>query len=163
MNFRMLHRLGFAGIALALLVVTGVATTPAYAAKAVKVVVGTSDIAPPGTDANFSMIAEVDKYGNVSGTWTDSFGQNGRIQARVTCVWVDGNRAWIKGTVTNEANSFFIGADALTSVVDGGGPGGTGDFISFTALGPPGGIPDCSTEMALPLVAFGGGNVSIKQ
>lgn len=137
-------------------------STAAYAAKEVKVRVGTPDLAGPGGDGNFSLVAQIDAAGNVSGQWQDAFTQNQGFHIDVTCLTVVGNQAWVGGVVTQAANPAFVGIQARTLVVDGGLPGGSGDSISFTFIFPNGGAPDCAAQPAFPLTPFEQGQVSIK-
>jgi len=136
--------------------------TNAYAAKAAKVRVGSPDLAGPGADGNFSLIAQIDQAGNVSGEWQDAFTQNQGFHINVTCLTVVGNQAWVGGVVTQAANPAFVGIQARTLVVDGGLPNGGGDTISFTFIFPNGGAPDCAAQPAFPQTALNQGQVDIK-
>ena len=134
----------------------------AYAAKAAKVHVGSPDILAPGGDGNFSLHAEIDAAGNVSGQWQDAFTQNQGFHINVTCLTVVGNQAWVGGVITQAQNPAFIGIQARTLVVDGGLPNGGGDTVGFTVIFPNGGAPDCSAQTAFQQFPLNQGQVDIK-
>src|SRR5262245_47929746 len=134
----------------------------AYAGVPHKVIVGSPDFVPPGSDGNFSMIAQVDAAGNVSGEWQDAFTQNQGFHINVTCLTVVGNTAWVGGVITQAANPAFIGVQARTKVVDGGLPNGGGDTISFTTIFPNGNAPDCSAQTAFQQFPLNNGQVIVK-
>ncbi len=137
-------------------------STTAYAGKAAKVHVGSPDFLGPGTDGNFSLTAQSDAAGNVSGQWQDAFTLNQGFHINVTCLTVVGNQAWVGGVITQAANPAFIGVQARTSVVDGGLPNGGGDTISFTTIFPNGGAPDCSAQTPFQQFPLNQGQVDIK-
>lgn len=75
--------------------------------------------ASPGCDANFSLLAQVFADGSVSGHWIDRFSQNfggGGAFGTVDCVAIEGNTAWIGGSVT--MGSGVVGARAITIAKD---------------------------------------------
>lgn len=135
--------------------------TNAYAAKAAKVRVGSPDAFGPGTDGSYSLIAQIDEAGNVSGEWQDAFTQNPGFHIHITCLTVVGNQAWIGGVITQATNPAFIGVQARGLVVDGG-PGSAGDSISFTVFYPNGGAPDCAAQTPYQQFPVPQGEVSIK-
>ena len=139
-----------------------VATGPAYAAKEIKVRVGTADAFGPGTDGNFSLIAQIDKNGNVSGEWQDAFTMNPGLHMTVTCLVVVGNTAWVGGIVTQSSNPDFIGRPVETKVVDGGMPNNGGDSISFTFIYPAGSTHTCAAQEAYVEFPAFQGSVDIK-
>ena len=137
-------------------------TADAFAAKAAKVRVGGPDIIGPGGDGNYSLIAQIDEAGNVSGQWQDAFTQNPGFHINVTCLTVVGNQAWVGGVITQAANPAFIGVQARALVTDGGLPNGGGDTISFTFIFPNGNAPDCAAQTPFAQIPLPQGQVSIK-
>ena len=145
-------------VIMASLIVLG--TTTAYAASAVhKVTVGSPDIIGPGGDGNFSLIAQVDAAGNVSGQWQDAFTQNQGFHINVTCLVVVGNQAWVGGIITQARNPAFVGLQARTLVVDNGP---NGDTIGFTNFFPNGNAPDCSAQTPFLQTPLAQGQVIVK-
>lgn len=147
------------------LVLSGMLLLPApnaEAAKAAKVSVGGPDAFGPGTDGNYSMNAQIDAAGNVSGEWQDAFTQNPGFHIKVTCLTVVGNTAWVGGVIDQATNPAFIGVQARARVVDGGLPNGGGDTISFTVIFPNGGAPDCAAQAPFQQFPLFQGNVVIK-
>ena len=64
--------------------------------------VGGPDIIGPGGDKNISMVA-MEKDGVVTGNFTDRFADangGGGIKAKIDCLSVLGNQAWIRGVIT---------------------------------------------------------------
>lgn len=115
----------------------------------------------PGWDKNYSLVANVMSDGSVDGQYTDRFGKasgGGGFHATVTCVTIDGNRAWI--TAVGTSGRFFdVDAKGLyiyTSVVDNGK---TGDQISFSngSFTP----VDCTTKPSLELFDVLNGQVTV--
>ncbi len=105
------------------------------------VTVGSPDIifegSPPGSDANFSLIAIEDAAGNIHGQWIDHFGGFSGLHMTVTCLEVVGNVAWVGGIVTGASPDllFLIGTEAVTQCVDvGQTPNDPPDLLSFTFL-----------------------------
>jgi hypothetical protein len=124
-----------------------------------RVSVGSHDIVPPGTDANFSLIALAKGDGTMTGEWTDQFGHgNGGVHVDVDCVEVLGNEAWISGVITHSQQ--FEGLFALTRVQDNGtSEHEPPDQISFTfILANP---VSCHLRPALPLFPLTGGEVKV--
>src|SRR2546426_2620598 len=81
-----------------------------------QVSVGSSDIVPPGTDANFSLVAIQHGDGSVSGQWQDSFGKDAPgvgVHVAIDCVNVVGNEAWVSGVATDKT---FAGQPVITRV-----------------------------------------------
>lgn len=149
-------------VALALFGMLLLLAPEAFAAKAAKVVVGSPDAFGAGTDGNYSMNAQIDEAGNVSGEWQDAFTQNPGFHIKVTCLTVVGNTAWVGGVIDQATNPAFIGVQARARVVDGGLPNGGGDSISFTVIFPNGGAPDCAAQAPFQQFPLFQGNVSIK-
>ena len=54
----------------------------------------------PGCDANFSLVANQDADGDVSGQYSDRFANGDGFHAVVDCLVVIGNDAWISGVIT---------------------------------------------------------------
>jgi len=146
----------------AMFLVVCIASPTAFAAKAGKVRVGTPDWLGPGVDGAFSLIAQIDASGNVSGEWQDSFTMDPGLHMRVTCLTIVGNTAWIGGVVTVSSDPSFVGRPVETKVVDGGLPNGGGDSITFTFIFPAGSTHTCAAQE--PYIQFPAfqGNVDIK-
>jgi hypothetical protein len=83
---------------------------------------------PPGSDANFSLIALERADGTVTGQLHDEWGKGAGFHATVDCLSVDGNTAWVSGTVTKSVVSDFVGRTVNVQVRDGGNAGD--DMIS---------------------------------
>ena len=102
----------------------------------------------PGCDGNFSLVANEDSEGNVSGQYVDQFGHgNGGFHATVTCLSVNGNEAWVSGVITsgNLQGTDLTGFPVITKVVDNGT---SGDQISFSFIGDP---TSCSDQPNRPV------------
>jgi hypothetical protein len=121
-----------------------------------------ADIAGPGGDKSYALVAVEHGNGEVTGEWQDGFGgDQGGVHVAVNCLSVDGNKAWISGVITNGT---FNGADvsgqpAITMVVDNGASANDPpDQISFSFVGV--GIP-CTARPNLPLLTFTRGQVKV--
>jgi hypothetical protein len=128
-----------------------------------RVSVGSHDIVPPGTDANFSLIALEKGDGTMTGQWTDQFGQGeGGVHVDVNCVSVLGRDAWVSGVVTHSNREAApVGSYAITRVRDNGtSENEPPDEISFTfiRLAP----LNCQLRPALPLFPLQGGEVKVE-
>ena len=91
-----------------------------------RLTVGGADAAiygPPGSDANFSLVALQRADGTVSGQWQDSWGNGAGFHIKVDCLYVEGNDAWISGPITKSKDPQFIGNTANAMVRDGGDTG----------------------------------------
>jgi hypothetical protein len=127
-----------------------------------RVSVGSHDFLPPGTDANFSLIALQKGDGTMTGQWTDQFGNgDGGVHVAVDCVSVAGNNAWISGVVTHSnVPGFPAGSFAITRVADNGtSANDPPDAISFTFI-----LPfafSCQIRPPLPLFPLQGGEVKV--
>jgi hypothetical protein len=77
---------------------------------------------PPGSDANFSLVALQRADGTVNGQWSDQYGGAG-MHAEIDCLYVDGNTAWVSGPVTQHTNPDLVGRTANAQVRDGGDTG----------------------------------------
>ena len=77
---------------------------------------------PPGSDANFSLVALQRADGTVTGQWSDPYGGAG-MHAEIDCLYVDGNTAWVSGPVTKHTNPDLVGRTANSQVRDGGDTG----------------------------------------
>ena len=79
----------------------------------------------PGCDANFSLTANVFADGSVRGEYTDRFryyGPGDGFHAKIDCVSVDGNEAWVSGVITSGTSGGFdlTGLYVATRVRDNG-------------------------------------------
>jgi hypothetical protein len=111
----------------------------------------------PGCNANFSLEAKQFADGRVTGQYTDQFGHgNGGFHARIDCLYVSGNTAWIAGVITSGWN---VGARVVTEVQDNGKSAkDPPDKITYSYA--PWAI-DCHTHPALPLYAVPKGQVKV--
>jgi hypothetical protein len=128
-----------------------------------RVSVGSHDFLPPGTDANFSLIALEQGDGTMRGEWTDQFGHgNGGVHVDVDCVSVVDNDAWVSGVITHSTvEAFPAGSFALTRVRDNGtSENDPPDQISFTFIfaNP----VSCQLRPPLPLFPLQGGEVKVE-
>ena len=100
-----------------------------------RVTVGGADATlygPPGSDANFSLIALERADGTVTGQLHDSWSKNSGFHAVIDCLSVDGNDAWVSGTVTKSVEPDFVGRTVNIQVRDGGDAGE--DMITFATF-----------------------------
>jgi hypothetical protein len=115
------------------------------------------------TDANFSLVANQYSDGSVSGEYTDQFGQGqGGFHARVNCVSVAGNEAWVSGIITSGTfgGVDLTGLPVITRVQDNGkSANDPPDAISFSFIG---NATDCQTQPDLPLFPMTGGQVTVR-
>jgi len=128
--------------------------------------VGGCDAFPPGTDRSFSLVANMNDDGEVSGQYQDGFGGGaGGIHVAVDCmILVGDNAAIISGVITHGT---FNGVDvsgqrAVTAVVDNGqGSNADPDQISYSYIGP---NLTCSTYafQQFPLLDIYCGQVKVK-
>lgn len=149
-------------------------TSSANAARIThRVSVGSSDsvVFPPGTDANFSLIATQRADGTVRGQWHDQFGGHGPgapfvgqfLHVEVNCLVVVGNEAWLSGTIKVASKNLaeFVGTTAFTRVRDNGtSANDPQDQISFTFFGFPPDL-DCEDMLDLPLFDLNNGEVKV--
>jgi hypothetical protein len=139
-----------------------------------RVSVGSSDsvVFPPGTDANFSLVAIERSDGTVRGEWHDQFGGHGDgapfvgqfVHVDITCLEVDGNEAWVSGPIKAASSDLaeFIGTPAITRVSDNGTSAkDPADQISFTFFDIPPDL-DCLDKPALPLFDLNNGEVKVR-
>ena|SRR2546426_260189 len=122
-----------------------------------QVSVGSSDIVPPGTDANFSLVAIQHGDGSVSGQWQDSFGKDAPgvgVHVAIDCVNVVGNEAWVSGVATDKT---FAGQPVITRVA-------APDQISFSIINPAqfGLSASCLDAQNLPLFPITNGQVKVR-
>lgn len=54
----------------------------------------------PGCDGNFTLVAIERADGTVTGQYIDRFANGDGMEAVIDCLVVDGNRAWVSGTIT---------------------------------------------------------------
>jgi hypothetical protein len=91
-----------------------------------RVSVGSPDICypdRPGCDANLSILAIQYADGSVKGELTDAWGNGGYYNAKIDCLVVDGNEAWLSGVITvGKSRSGFDlrGYEIFTRVKDMG-------------------------------------------
>src|SRR5437868_5131106 len=128
-----------------------------------RVSAGRADIdASAHTDANFSLVAIQHANGEVSGEYTDQFGQgNGGFHATVNCLLVVGNQAWISGVITSGGvpGVDFTGLPVITRVADNGtSANDPPDAISFSFIGNP---APCTAAPPLPLLPMTDGQVNV--
>lgn len=115
------------------------------------------------TDANFSLVAIEHGNGEVTGQWTDQFGQGeGGIHVTVNCLHVVGNNAWVSGII--KSGSFggvdFTGLPAITRVADlGTSHNDPPDAISFSFIGV---AAPCTAAPPLPLLPMTDGQVKVQ-
>jgi len=99
----------------------------------------------PGFDKNFSLLAFRYADGSASGTLTDGYAGGGNLglRARIDCVHVVGNTAWVSGVVTRgrildaDGNPFDIAGYYVRTAVQDNGNGSdpsNPDKISFSAI-----------------------------
>jgi hypothetical protein len=134
---------------------------------------GPDIILPPGSDANFSLVANMDASGNVSGQWQDTFGKDvngnsiGKIHVDVDCLEIlpPGNAAIIGGVIKH--GSWFgvdvSGQRAVTKVVDNGkSANDPPDQISYSYFGTAYGTCGNYTVANFPLLDLTRGQVTVK-
>jgi hypothetical protein len=157
------------------LVAGGLLSTSSALANGIthRVSVGSSDadLFPPGTDANFSLIATQRADGTVTGQWHDQFGGHGPgaelvgqfLHVEVNCLVVVGNDAWLSGTIKVASKDLaeFVGTTAFTQVRDNGtSVNDPADQVSFTFFGFPPDL-DCEDMLDLPLFDLNNGEVKV--
>ncbi len=127
-----------------------------------------SELYPPGTDANFSLVAIEWVDGRESGQWQDAFGSNGGIHVAVDCLSVSGNEAWVSGVITkgNLGDIDLAGLPAITRIADNGtSADDPADQISYSWISPTQFPPyysdDCKDQPDLPLFNTNNGQVKV--
>lgn len=126
--------------------------------------VGGCDITPPGEDRNFSLVANMDVNGNVSGQWQDGFGGGaGSIHVAVDCLEIlePGNVAIVGGVITHgTVNGVDVsGQRAATMVEDNGqGHNSNPDRISYSYFP----VTDCGANIQFALFNLTCGQVKVK-
>lgn len=78
---------------------------------------------PPGSDANFSLVALERADGTVTGQIQDAWYKNSGFHAKLDCMSVDGTDVWVSGTVTKSTHPPFLGRTVNVQVRDGGDSG----------------------------------------
>jgi hypothetical protein len=100
-----------------------VGSTASGAGVTHRVTVGSADVVlfPPGTDANFSLVA-IEQNGTARGQWHDQFADGSFVHVDVNCLEVVGNDAWLSGPIkkTSPDLAFLVGEIAVTRVRDNG-------------------------------------------
>jgi len=130
--------------------------------------VGGCDIFPPGVDRNFSLVANMNHNGEVSGQWQDGFGGGqGSIHVAVDCLEIvgSGNEAIIGGVITHGTlNGVDVsGQRAVTKVVDNGqGSNADPDQISYSYFSTTIGSCDDYLTANFPLFDIQCGQVKVK-
>jgi hypothetical protein len=142
--------------------------TPSAQAQVIqKVSAGGADIVlvPPGGDANFSLNAVKLANGTVKGQYEDVLkgGLQPGIHARVTCLSVRGNQAWVSGVITHTppGQEAFIGSGVATRLEDNGTSADEPtDRLSFTFYPM---SPDiCNFQPDFPLFDVNNGQIKIE-
>jgi hypothetical protein len=91
-----------------------------------RVTVGGADgvaYGPPGSDANFSLVALERADGTVTGQIQDAWHKDAGFHATLDCISVDGSDVWLSGTVTKSTYPPFLGRTVNVQVRDGGDAG----------------------------------------
>jgi hypothetical protein len=92
-----------------------------------RVTVGGADgtaYGPPGSDANFSLVALERADGTVTGQIQDAWYKNSGFHAKLDCMSVDGTDVWVSGTVTkSDSWPEIVGRTVNVQVRDGGDSG----------------------------------------
>jgi hypothetical protein len=85
------------------------------------------------------------------------------VHARVLCLSVAGNRAWVGGVAMSSSNPAWVGNE-LGFAVEDGGPGGSGDLISLADIPAPPGRAQlvCDLQARVPNRSLDGGNVLVR-
>ena len=113
----------------------------------------------PGCNGNYSIVAKQFANGKVTGQYTDQFGHgNGGFHARVDCLSVVGNTAWIGGVITSGTYG-AIGQRIVTRVQDNGtSANDPPDKISYSYLS----NVSCTTHFLTPLFDTPQGQVKVR-
>jgi hypothetical protein len=123
--------------------------------------VGSHDLVPPGVDANYSLVALQHSDGRITGEFTDRFANGDGFHARVTCLSVVANDAYIGGVITQP--KFAKGVPVVTRVRDNGfeSENDPPDEISFSFIGVP--AEAClARDPAAELFPIDGGEVKVE-
>jgi len=131
--------------------------------------VGGCDIVPPGVDRNFSLVANMDAEGNVSGQWQDTFGKDefgndiGRIHVAVDCLEIlePGNVAIVGGVITHgTVNGVDVSGQRAATMVEDNGQGHNSDpdRISYSYFP----VTDCGAGVSFELFDIYCGQVKVK-
>jgi hypothetical protein len=134
---------------------------PQFAAGGVvhRATAGSHDLVPPGVDANYSLVAIEHADGRITGQFTDRFAQGGGFHARVTCLSVLGNTAWVGGIITTPEE--LEGEPVVTAVQDNGTSANEPpDMITFSFIGAPDQL--CLTRPPVPFFPIQGGEVKVE-
>lgn len=116
----------------------------------------------PGCDGNFSLIAMEFANGKVVGQLTDRFAGGDGFNATIDCLSVNGDDAWVSGTITEGqlGGQDLAGWEVITQVRDNGvSRQDPADQISFSFF------PDsteCTVQPELPLFNVTQGQVVVK-
>ena len=130
--------------------------------------VGGCDITPPGEDANFSLVANMDVNGNVSGQWQDTFeGGTGGIHVAVDCLEIlePGNAAIVGGVITHgTVNGVDVSGQRAATMVEDNGQGHNSDpdQISFSYFFGNVGSCEDNINFNFPLFDLTCGQVKVK-
>jgi hypothetical protein len=92
----------------------------------------TGTVADGADTETYGVTASMDGAGNVKGQFESHWGEY-RFHMEITCLAVDGNRAWLGGVTTRSNNeSFPVGHEWVFSVVDNGqGANADPDQLSY--------------------------------
>jgi hypothetical protein len=117
----------------------------------------------PGCDANYSLVANQDADGDVSGQYSDRFANGNGFHAVIDCLVVVGNDAWISGVITHGriGEIDLAGLEVLTRVRDNGtSRRDPPDQISFSFIDVD--LPDCTEQTDLLLLDAPEGQVKVR-
>lgn len=92
----------------------------------------------PGCNANFSLNALEFADGSVGGNYTDRFGDGDGFHAKIDCLSIDGNDAWVSGVITHGTlgGADLAGQPVITRVRDNGtSANDPADELSFSFIG----------------------------
>lgn len=119
----------------------------------------------PGCDSNYSLNAVQYADGSVKGQFTDKWTNGYGFHAKIDCLVVEGNEAWVSGVITSgrTASGFdLVGIHITTRVKDNGTSANdpldqiSGSFFSW----PEDGI-DCNDQIPLTLWDTPQGQVNV--
>ena len=117
---------------------------------------------PPGCDANFSLNALEFADGSVGGNFTDRFPGGDGFHAKIDCLSIAGNDAWVSGVITRGAIGDFdlTGFPVATRVRDNGtSKNDPADELSFSWIGDP---TPCYFQIDYDLVPVPQGQVVVE-
>jgi hypothetical protein len=122
---------------------------------------GTVDVPDLGTRSVYAFEASIDASGSVKGQGQVYLSRaDTRVHLDITCLVVDGNKAWLGGTVTSTKSDIYpAGTGFVWRVTDNGEGAALPDQVStFGRVDP----DFCSEEPTFPLKDWTNGNVQIR-